>query len=74
MAAPRPQTLDELREAIQAVVSYVWEDEMDDYRSNRQDIGDPTTHIFHPLVALFNWINGTDEDPDRLVDEEEEDN
>ena len=73
MAAPRPQTLYELRVAISTVVDYIWEPEMADYRENRRDMDNPEAHVFHMLVALNNWVHGVDQDPDQLVEYQEDD-
>ena len=59
-------TADELVEAIAAVVSYNWQDELEDYRDNPSEL-----HIFHRLVVLRNFLDGGTADADRMVEIEE---
>jgi hypothetical protein len=52
-------TLGELREAINALVEYNWENELDDYSENRFP-----SHIFCVMVKLDNFIHDSDRKPE----------
>lgn len=55
-------TLEDLKQAIDEVVLYNWDDELADYSFNCSDEpGDNqrSEHILHTLLALRNWTSGT---------------
>jgi hypothetical protein len=55
-------TLEDLKQAIDSVVRYNWDDEVADYIFNCSDEpGDNqrSGHILHALLALRNWVQGT---------------
>ncbi len=50
-----------LNAAIRAVVDYNWVEELEDYTSDENDSRE--SHIFNSLVALDNWLEGSDNTP-----------
>lgn len=42
------------RDAIQAVVNYLWDDERDDFLCRPEE--EPGGHIFQSLVELADWL------------------
>lgn len=54
-------TLTELAEHVNAVLSYTWEDELEDYAEQRRyaDLRPTTPHIFEHMVVLDQWANNT---------------
>lgn len=52
-----PKIPAEVRDAIETILEYNWQDELDDIREHEGEI-DATCHIFSSLVTLDNWING----------------
>jgi hypothetical protein len=59
--------IEQLREAIRAVVAYNWDDERKDYQAQEEGHG---AHIFNALVALDNFAEGTHAEPDKYADRE----
>jgi hypothetical protein len=49
---PKIQTLGNLKHHIAQIVSYNWDDEMEDYQRNPC-----ASHVFLSLKALNNWLN-----------------
>lgn len=62
MEAPLP---DEVRQAMAAIVEYNWAKELDDYAENYPEC--QGGHIFEHLVAVDNWLNGTDTSPEAYL-------
>lgn len=56
---------DSEKESIQALVDYLWEDEIQD-AANNQDI-DLDGHIFSRLVEVSNLLDGKDEEPTSVL-------
>jgi hypothetical protein len=63
----RIASIDDLANAIRAVVDYNWKDELRDYEGDKNDSRE--VHIFNHLVALDNWINGTPYTPESYLRE-----
>lgn len=61
-------TLNELRDAIDKVVDYNWDDELDDFIMNPPD--HPERHILTTLVALNNFVTGTTQSVKDVADNE----
>lgn len=56
-----------IREAIEKVVEYSWDDEIDDYREQVEMCEDVQDHVFGFLVTLKNFVDGTDTAADEFV-------
>lgn len=50
---------------LRKLIDYNWSDERRDFEINHHDDGD--THIFRTLVALDNWVEGTDHTPESYL-------
>jgi hypothetical protein len=46
---------EEIRKAIQHIISYCWQDEMNDYLE--QDEEGQRNHVFCDMVLLDEWLN-----------------
>jgi hypothetical protein len=46
-----------VREALERVLQYNWDDELRDLTENPPDDGTTHGHIFEALVTLDNWLN-----------------
>jgi hypothetical protein len=53
---------DALKDHVNQLISYNWDDEWEDYKANP----DPS-HIFHTLVDLDNYFNGFDMTADQHI-------
>jgi hypothetical protein len=49
--------------ALEAVVDYMWDDELEDCQEQYDNGESPDDHIFSHLVVLYNQVNGTDHKP-----------
>lgn len=64
--------IDDLRTAVEKVVQYNWEDELNDYIDNcSNELGGNQRrgHIFETLVGLDNWLRGVRYTPESYVEE-----
>lgn len=50
--------IDDVREAIFAVVQYNWADELRDFKEQHDEDEPQALHIFHSLVLLDNFLTG----------------
>lgn len=55
----------DLELAIRTVIDYNWSDELCDFEENVQE--EDGTHIFRTLVALDNWVRGSDDTPESYL-------
>jgi hypothetical protein len=62
-------TLDRLKERLNQLLEYCWQDELEDYQQNPDDEG----HIFQAMVELYNFIHGTTKTADEYTEEGDDD-
>ncbi len=56
-----------IREALDRVITYNWEDELEDFKEN---LVEQECHIFTDLVVLRNWVNGENHSVDYWAGED----
>lgn len=58
-------------DSINCVLEYNWDDELDDYQVQYLENGEvPESHIFHALIDIKNWLEGTTLKPEDFLDED----
>jgi hypothetical protein len=62
---------EELRNAVEEVVNYLWNDELKAFAESGPCWLD-SGHIFESLVVLRNWLGATNFEPCDYIDAEEE--
>lgn len=50
---PKIQTINQLKDAINTLLNYNWDDEKDDFKKHSSD----KTHIFVTMQALADWVD-----------------
>jgi len=69
----RPTLPKKVRKALNDIIEYAWDDELESAEESLRDEGNIKGHIFCALVEADNWLRGTDVTPEDYLDEEEED-
>jgi hypothetical protein len=65
-AKPKPKLPSDVRKALNSVLCYLYDDELEDAREFFKDNETLDGHVFGDIIAVQNWMNGTNT---RAVDE-----
>ncbi len=69
----KPKLSPKIRAAIQLMVDYMHDDELESALEFRDENGDLKGHIFEDVVRVDNWLNGTGRSATQRLDAQEDD-
>lgn len=71
-AKPKPQLPSDVKKALNHILCYMYDDELEDAREHFQENGDIDGHVFSDIVKIQNWMAGTNVRPEDELGLEDE--